>query len=120
MKQYLNHHSPPDELIRLKKSLQFIREVVDSYGAGLFDHIGFSCALAISKAEELRDYVSPFCPAHNVFQSLIRTLKRLYYDDRRAYIEAERQLDAISAYFNLNRYFLVRRPQNRLESAVHN
>ena len=120
MKKHLNHHSAADELVRLKKSLQFIREVVDSYGAGLFDHIGFSCALAISKAEELREHISPFCPARHFFDDLIRALKRLYYEDRAAYREAKCQLDKISTYFNLDRYFLTRRPQNSLESTVHN
>src|SRR3989338_1477389 len=108
MKQFLTHHSGPDQLLRFKKSIQFIQEVVRSYGSGLYDHIGFSCALAISRAEELRDQVSQFCPAYQSLDELVEVLKQLYKGDS-VYSEAERHLEAISAYFNLERYALVRR-----------
>ena len=74
MKEYLTNRSDADELIRLKKSVQFIYEIVQSYSAGLFDHIGFSCAIAMAKAEELRDQVSPFCPAYQFLGNLIQVL----------------------------------------------
>ena len=108
MKQCLTSYSEPDQLLRLKKSLQFIQEVVHSYALGLCEPIGFSCALAISRAEELRDQVSQFCPAYRSLDNLVEVLKQFYEGDS-PYLDAQRHLEAISAYFNLERYALVRR-----------
>ena len=101
MKEYLTNRSPADELVRLKKSVQFIYEIVRSYANGPFDHVGLSCALAISKAEELKGRVSPFCPAYEILNNLIQTLKQLYSGDRETCQRAEAYLAAISNYFNL-------------------
>ena len=111
MKRNLTSYSEPDQLLRFKKSLQFIHEVIRSYESGLCDHVGFSCALAISKAEELKDQVSRFCPAYRSLDGLIGTLKQLYSGDS-AYTEANRYLKAISAYFDLEKYVLVPRVKN--------
>ena len=108
MKQCLTSYSEPDQLLRLKKSLQFIQEVVRPYALESCGPIGFSCALAISRAEELRDQVSQFCPAYQSLDELVEVLKQLYKGDS-VYSEAQRHLEAISAYFNLERYALVRR-----------
>ncbi|GEM_PF-4452607 len=109
MEEKLNIHSNPNDLIRLKKSLQFIREIVRSYEIGLYDHIGFSCVIAISKAEELRNEVSHFCPAYPAFGQLIEALKNL--SEKREGIEtAIEALEKIHSYFGLDRYSLIPKP----------
>ena len=108
MKQHLTRYSEPDELLRVKKSLQFIYEVVKSYEERLYDHVGFSCAIAISKAEELKDQVSKFCPAHSSLKDLIEALRQLDGGES-ARAEAKRRLEVISVYFGLEKYTLVSR-----------
>lgn len=120
MKEYLTNRSTADDLIRLKKSIQFICEVVQSYTLGLYDHVGFSCAIAISKAEELRDRVSPFCPAREIFNRLIGTLKQLSSGDCTVCGHAEEHLSAIGHYFNLHQYSLTRRIASNEEPTVPN
>ena len=109
MKKYLTDRSMPGELIRFKKPLEFIWEVVRSYQAGVMDHIGFSCAIATSKAEELKNLVSPFSPAFKQFEQLTQGLKCLYCGDRSVACELERVIEEIEAYFKLDQYSLVRR-----------
>ncbi len=108
MEGNLTIHSSLNDLLRLKKSLQFIREVVRSYEIGLYDHVGFSCAIAISKAEELEDCVSRFCPVYSSFGELVRFLKGLY-EERTGSREAVQLIEKISAYFDLARYELIPR-----------
>ncbi len=108
MKEYLTIYSAADELVRLKKAIQFIYEIVQSYEVESFDHVGFSCALALSKAEELKDRISPFCPAYGYIENLIETLKQLYSGDRTVCQRAEERLVAISSYFNLHQHSLIR------------
>ena len=120
MKNRLTNRSAANELVKLKKSVQFIQEVVQSYAEALFDHVGFSCALAISKAEELRERVSPFCPAYVMFGDLIEALKELYSGNHVVCKRAEDQLAAINKYFNLDQYVLIRRKEDQSEPAVPN
>lgn len=108
MIHYVTHRSASNEFVRLKKSLQFIEEVVKSYETGAFAHLGFSCALAISKAEEWRDRVSPFCPASVLLADLADALRALY-EGKETWREARKYLKGIHDYFGLSRYSLVRR-----------
>lgn len=110
-RHYLTRHSNPDELLRLKKSLQFIHEVIRSHEPGLYNHVGFSCAIAFSKAEELKDQISPFCPAYASLGRLIEALRRLSVDPS-ALAEAKCHLEAIGTYFGLEKYALVPRNKN--------
>ncbi len=102
----LTNHSNADELLRLKKAVMFIREVVRSYEIGLYDHVGFSCALAISKAEELKGRVARFCPVISSFDLLIEGLNDLS-QGKKTVNQTSEALDEISAYFKLDRYSLV-------------
>ena len=106
MRKYLTHHSAPGELIRLKKSIQFIQEIIQSYETKAFAHLGFSCALAISKAEELKDHVSPFCPGYPMFEKLIDGLKQIY-EGHDVSGEVKQYLEGIRAYFDLDKYLLI-------------
>jgi hypothetical protein len=108
MNQYLSKRSEAVDLLRLKKALYFIRLVVSDYGTGIYDHLGFSHALATSKAEELREQVDPFCPVEGAFGGLVEAMKKLV-EDSSAFIEAERCLDEISGYFELERFAMLRR-----------
>lgn len=110
MIDYVTQRSASDELLRLKKSLQFIEEVVRSYETGAFRHLGFSCALAISKAEEWRDRVSPFCPASVLLADLACVLRALYAG-KKVWKEVRQYVKRIYDYFGLGRYRLVRREQ---------
>lgn len=97
-----------DELARLKKTLLFIRNVITDYQANSYDHVGFSHALALSKAEELEVRVEPYCPAYSAFQGLTRSMKQ-FFSDRSAISEAEQYLDAIFKAFELERVLFVKR-----------
>ena len=97
-----------DELFRLKKALQFIRQVVSDYGNGTLKHLGFAHALAISRAAELRDQVEPFCPAYDAFQELVKAVTELPLDPS-ACSHAECALNEIAAYFELDHIILIRR-----------
>ena len=108
MRKYLTDRLDPSQLVRLKKSIQWIRHVVDSYQTGSFDHVGFSCAIAVSKAEELKNYVSPFSPAHPLFQNLIQALGEISKDGS-ASARAEDSLNAIHAYFDLGHLSFTQR-----------
>ena len=108
MTNHLSHDTTVAELLRLKKALQFIRQVVRDYGSNTFNHLGFSHALAASKAEELRDQIEPFCPAHKAFQELVKAMHMLPTDPQSA-SSAERCLDEIAAYFALDTIVLIRR-----------
>lgn len=114
MEGNLTIHSNPNDLLRLKKSLQFIQEVVRSYDMGLYDHIGFSCALAISKAEELEIAVSRFCPVYSAFGRLIEVLKELH-EQHKGGAEAKELIEKIKLYFELDRYELVPKTNPALE-----
>lgn len=116
MKENLTVHSSPNDLLRLKKSLQLIQEAVRSYEVGLYDHIGFSCALAISKAEELQNTISRFCPVYPVFGLLISALKELH-ETRRGGREAVQSIEKINSHFSLDRYELVPKQNPPLENA---
>ena len=117
MEGNLTIHSSPNDLLRLKKSLQLIQEVVRSYEIGLYDHIGFSCALAISKAEELQGAVSRFCPVYAAFGRLIEVLKELHHE-RKGGTEAKELIEKIKLYFELDRYELVPKPNPPLENTL--
>lgn len=105
----LNHYSKPEELLRVKKTLQFIYEVVRSYRMGLHEHVGFSCAMAISKAEEMLSQISNVCPAYSCVEELIKSLNDLYLSqvgqDR-----AFEALDKIHSYFHFERYVMTPKP----------
>lgn len=105
MEGHLTIHSSPNDLLRLKKSLQLIQEVVRSYEVGLYDHVGFSCALAISKAEELKNVVSRFCPVYPAFSKLISALKGLH-ERHEGREDAVQSLEKINSYFALHRFEL--------------
>ncbi len=106
MEKNLSVHSNMNDLLRLKKSLQFIREVARSYEIGLYDHVGFSCALAISRAEELRGDISHFCPVYSAFGELVVHLKQLY-DQQVGGREIVHSIEKIISYFGLDRYELI-------------
>ncbi len=106
MEGNLTIYSNPNDLLRLKKSLQFIQEVVRSYEVGLYDHVGFSCAIAVSKAEELKNAVSRFCPVYPVFGKLISALQGLH-DQHQGREEAAQSIEKINSYFGLDRYELA-------------
>ena len=97
-----------DELARLKKALLFIRNVVSDYRVNAFEHISFSHALAVSKAEELKKSVEPYCPVYNAFQGLTHSIKRLPLDGAAA-LEAEHFLNVIYASFELERVIFLKR-----------
>ena len=115
VEENLTNHSHPNDLLRLKKSLQLIQEVVRSYEVGLYDHVGFSCAIAISKAEELENIVSRFCPVYPAFGQLILALKGLH-EERTGGPEAVQAIEKINSYFGLDRYELIPRPNPPLEN----
>ena len=108
MGKYLTSYSDSHELVKLKKGLLLVEEVIRTYSIGVISHVGFSCALAISKAEELKLHVSPFCPAHHFFVKLIEALHGLY-EGKKVSEEARQHLDAINGYFALERHSLIRR-----------
>ena len=97
-----------DELLRLKKALQFIRQVIQDYARNPHYHLGFSLALATSKAEELSFLVEPFCPAKNAFQKLVEAMKVMSLEPSKV-SEAERCLDQIFSCFELEHLSLIRR-----------
>ena len=103
--------------MRLKKSLRFIQEVIRSYETGVFSHVGFSCALAISKAEELRDQISPSSKAWQLFGELAETLHELY-EGRDVFRRVQEYLNTIRDYFKLDRYSIIPHDKTRLESSI--
>ncbi len=109
MEKKLTIHSDINDLLRLKKALQFIGEVVRSYEIDLHDHVGLSCVIAISKAEELKSQVSRFCPVYSAFEELAALLKHLC-DMRTGSREAQKSIEKISSYFTLDRYELIPKP----------
>lgn len=106
MNRHLTTHSDPNDLLRLKKALQFIREVARSYEIGLYDHVDFSCSIAITKAEELKNCVPRFCPAYPAFGELICALKNFRVQQTGGG-QAVQLIDQINSYFGLERYGLV-------------
>ncbi len=110
---HLTNYSKPEDLIRLKKSLQFIEEVVKSYEAGLFQHVGLSSAIAISKAEDLRGQISQYCRAYPLLSDLIEVLNNMALHGQ-ANKRAAELLQKISDYFQLERYSLNPRPNDLL------
>ena len=109
MESPLTNYSTPNELLRLKKALAFIREVLRSYELGLHDHVGFSCALAISKAQELQSQVAEFSCSSPMFETLVEGLNELYQGRSQAIRKVSDALDDIHAHFELERYSLVSR-----------
>lgn len=104
----LTIHSSPNDLLRLKKTLQFIREVARSYEIGLYDHVDFSCSIAITKADELKSCVPRSCPAYPFFSELISALKSFRVQQTSG-AKAIQLIDQINSYFGLDRYELVPR-----------
>ena len=104
----ITNHSHPQELLRLKKIIQSIHGILRTWIAHSYDHLGFSQAVAVAKAEELCELVSPFCPAHANLVQLLNALKRLP-NDPSACLKAAHELETVSRYFDLDRYLLTRR-----------
>lgn len=102
----LTVHSNPNDLLRLKKTLQFIREVARSYEIGLYDHVDFSCSIAITKAEELKSYVAHSCPVYPLFGELISALKKFRVQQTGG-TKAIESIAQINSYFGLDRYELI-------------
>ena len=107
-KKYLTPSSEPEELIRLKKSLEFIREVLRTYELGLFDHLGLSHALALSKAEEWQDRIARSSPAYSLWDTLVQGLKILTLEPA-APKKVTQALQAIWSHFDFDRYQFVSR-----------
>ena len=105
----LTKNSSPDELLRLKKTVRSIGDLLRALSHTSYDHLGFSYALAVAKAEELKDQVSPFCPAQTAIQDLIQALKMFSSHPTTAREMAERSLESIDRYFDLGRYLLLKR-----------
>ena len=103
----INEFSSSDELARLRKSLDFIRDVVRSYHGNSWEHIGFSCALAAARAEEMKARLSQFCGVRVHFDQLVDSLKLLGREGKKASLEAERHLEAIYRDLKLDQYSFV-------------
>lgn len=83
-----------------------IRKLLLSYQDGFYDHVGFSCAVAAAKAEEIKGQVSKSCPVYPLFEDLTDVLKKLY-EKREKADEAIEIVDRIASYFDLKRFHLV-------------
>ena len=108
MEYQIGRQNTKETLFRLKKAIQFIKEVVNDHKKKPITHMSFALMLAISKADELRDQVDSFCPAYRSFQELSEMLRYLpnSYDAR---VIAERCLEHIRDYFELEKIELRRK-----------
>ena len=99
-----------DILIRLKKAIQFIHEVVEDYNKRPIHHLNFALMLAISKAEELCDQVDPFCRTYPSFKELAEVIRDVP-NSHEAREAVEKCIAEIRRYFDLEH--VVLKPKTR-------
>lgn len=108
MENNISRDSARNELFRLKKAVQFIRQVLGDFRKNSPGNLSFALVLAVSKANEIKEQIDSFCPARQAFSDLAQVLKTVP-NDRLSISMAEQKIDQITAYFELDQIEFVRR-----------
>lgn len=104
----IHRNSARNELFRLKKAVQFIREVLGDFRKNSLGNLSFALVLAISKTNEYEEQIDICCPARRAFSELANILKSVP-NDRESIARAEQKIDEINAYFELDQIEFIRR-----------